>query len=198
MLLKEKLRDKKILLASQSPRRQQLLTELGIPFELRVNSVEDETYPEDLPYNEIPEYLAKKKAEPLLKNLRSNEILITSDTIVWCNGRLIGKPVDRKDAILILNELSDNKHVVVTGICLSSNIKTHLFSSITDVYFRKLSMEEIEYYVDLYKPFDKAGAYGIQEWIGYVAVERIDGSFYNVMGLPLQKLYKELLDFVGD
>jgi septum formation protein len=155
----------------------------------------EEVYPEDLSYNKIPEYLAKKKAEPLLKSLRSNEILITSDTIVWCNNRIIGKPIDRKDAIRILDELSNNKHVVVTGICLSSMKKTHLFSSITDVYFRKLSVEEIEFYVDKYKPFDKAGAYGIQEWIGYVGVERIDGSFYNVMGLPLQKLYKELMDF---
>jgi septum formation protein len=198
MILHQNLNDIKLVLASQSPRRQHLLKELGLPFELRHSSVDEDEYPGNLPFTEIPIYLAKKKAKPLFATLKPNEILITSDTIVWCNNRIVGKPADRLDAVRILNELSDNKHVVVTGVCLTSISKEKVFNSVTDVYFRALMPDEIDYYIDTFKPFDKAGAYGIQEWIGYVGVERIEGSFFNVMGLPIQKLYLELLSFIND
>lgn len=198
MLLHQLLKGKSIVLASQSPRRQQLLGELGLPFEVRLNGEGDETYPHDLHYLEIPVFLARKKAEPYKPTLASNEILITSDTLVWCNGEILGKPADRQNAIEMLQALSGNMHTVVTGVALTHNGKDHAFSSLTDVYFRHLSDEEIAYYVDTYKPFDKAGAYGIQEWIGYVGVERIDGSYFNVMGLPVQKLYSELIALLKD
>lgn len=197
MLLHHLLKGKSIVLASQSPRRQQLLAELGLPFEVRVNGEVDETYPSNLNPREIPEYLAKKKAESYIKSLASHEILLTSDTIVLCNGMVLGKPTDRQNAIDILQQLSGCKHSVITGVALSYNNLQHTFSAITDVYFRKLAEDEIFYYVDTFKPFDKAGAYGIQEWIGYVGVERIDGSYYNVMGLPVQKLYTELIAFLS-
>jgi septum formation protein len=196
VILLNKLKDKVLVLASQSPRRQQLLSELGLPFIVRLNGNEDETYPEDLPYFEIPVYLAKKKADAFAKSLSDNEILITSDTIVYCNTKVLGKPSDREHAIEILKELSGRKHTVITGVSLLHKGIQHCFAVSTDVYFRNLLAEEIEYYVDQFKPFDKAGAYGIQEWIGYVGVERIDGSYFNVMGLPVQKLYAELCEFL--
>jgi len=196
VILNQLLEGKKVILASQSPRRQHLLRELGIPFEVRLNGDDNESYPESLTFNEIPVFLAKKKAKPFENSLSNNEILITSDTIVWCNGKVLGKPVDREDAINILKELSNNKHIVVTGVSIIHRGKEHSFAASTDVYFRELSLEEITYYVDKFKPFDKAGAYGVQEWIGYVGVERIDGSYFNVMGLPVQKLYVELLNFL--
>jgi septum formation protein len=198
MILNQKLDRYKIILASKSPRRQHLIGELGIAFEVRLNGDTDESYPSDLSFNEIPIYLAQKKAEPLIGNLSANEILITSDTIVWCDNTIVGKPADRSDAIRILEQLSGKKHVVVTGVKLTSGIKSRTFSAHTDVYFRKLTHEEIEYYVDTFKPFDKAGAYGIQEWIGYVGVERIEGSYFNVMGRPVQKLYMELSGFIDE
>ncbi|HNS30836.1 MAG TPA: Maf family nucleotide pyrophosphatase [Tenuifilaceae bacterium] len=196
MILKDKLNGKKIVLGSKSPRRQQLINQLDIPFEVRVTNDDDETHPEGLLYTEVPEYLAKKKSDRLLNSLKDNEILITSDTIVWCKNRIVGKPESREDAIEILGQLSDDRHEVVTGICLAGLGKTRLFHVSTTIFFRKLSRSEIEYYVDNYRPYDKAGAYGIQEWIGCIGVERIEGSFYNVMGLPLQTLYAELLAFV--
>lgn len=196
MILNQLLQGKKLVLASQSPRRQHLLSQLGVDFEVRLNGEADESYPDSLNFAEIPEYLAKKKAEPYLDSLSNNEILITSDTIVWCNGRVLGKPADRGDAVSILKELSNNKHEVITGVYLIYNGNQRSFSAKTDVYFRALTIEEIDFYIDNFKPYDKAGAYGIQEWIGYVAVERIDGSYFNVMGLPIQKLYTELIDFL--
>lgn len=198
MLLHQLLKGKTIILASQSPRRQQLLAELGLPFEVRFYNEVDESYPNTLLYTEIPVYLAKKKAEPYKSTLQDNEILITSDTIVWCEGQVLGKPSHRDDAVDILRTLSGNKHTVVTGVAMTHMARTHNFIAETDVYFRQLADEEIGYYIDNFKPFDKAGAYGIQEWIGYVGVERIDGSYFNVMGLPVQKLYSELLGFLQE
>lgn len=197
-MLSDILKGKKLILASKSPRRQQLLRELGVEFEVRTNGDDEELFPDNLSMVEIPIYLAKYKARPLIGKLKSNEILITSDTIVWCNGHVIGKPNDEVDAYKILSLLSGNKHTVVTGVCLSTQSKTKTFFATTDVYFKKLSDEEILYYIKNYKPFDKAGAYGIQEWIGFIGVERIDGSYFNVMGLPVQQLYTELQDFVKE
>ncbi len=192
------LKGKTIILASQSPRRQQLLSELGLPFEVRVNGEVDETYPQSIMPEDIPVYLAAKKSQAFRASLASNEILLTSDTIVICEGKVLGKPIDRQHAIDTLSSLSGSMHSVITGVALFYNGKERTFSSTTDVYFRELTLDEIEFYVDTYKPFDKAGAYGIQEWIGYVGVERIDGSYFNVMGLPVQKLYSELTRFLGE
>ena len=192
------LKGKTIILASQSPRRQQLLSELGLPFEVRVNGEVDETYPQSIMPEDIPVYLAAKKSQAFRATLVSNEILLTSDTIVICEGKVLGKPIDRQHAIDTLSSLSGSMHSVITGVALFYNGKERTFSSTTDVYFRELTLDEIEFYVDTYKPFDKAGAYGIQEWIGYVGVERIDGSYFNVMGLPVQKLYSELTRFLGE
>lgn len=183
-------------MASQSPRRQQLLKELGLPFEVRLNGKVNESYPSNMGYLDIPVYLAQKKIEPVVATLANNEILIASDTIVWCKGKVLGKPVNRQDAIDMLTELSGTNHSVVTGVAITDGKRVQTFSSVTEVYFRSLSDSEKSYYVDNFKPFDKAGAYGIQEWIGYVAVERIEGSYFNVMGLPVQKLYSELLSFL--
>ncbi|MFO8020897.1 MAG: Maf family nucleotide pyrophosphatase [Perlabentimonas sp.] len=196
MLLHNSLKGLKLVLASKSPRRQHLLAELGVPFEVRLNGEVDESYPPDLPHTEIPVYLAQKKAKPLLKTLAENEVLITSDTIVWCSEQVLGKPTDRSDAIAILQELSGKRHDVITGVSLIFKGNEHSFAATTQVFFKELSQEEIIYYVDKYKPYDKAGAYGIQEWIGYVGVERIDGSYFNVMGLPVQRLYTELQSFI--
>ncbi|MFA5647820.1 MAG: Maf family nucleotide pyrophosphatase [Bacteroidales bacterium] len=196
MLLHQLIKGKTIVLASQSPRRQQLLKELGLPFEVRLNGEVNESYPSNMGYLDIPVYLAQKKIEPVVATLANNEILIASDTIVWCKGKVLGKPVNRQDAIDMLTELSGTNHSVVTGVAITDGKRVQTFSSVTEVYFRSLSDSEKSYYVDNFKPFDKAGAYGIQEWIGYVAVERIEGSYFNVMGLPVQKLYSELLSFL--
>lgn len=197
-MLNDIIKGKRLILASKSPRRQQLLRELGFDFEVRANGDDEELFPDGLTMTEIPIYLAKHKAKPLLSTLSDNEILITSDTIVWCNGHVIGKPNSNDDAFRILSMLSGNKHVVVTGVCISSNEQSKAFYATTDVYFRKLTDEEIWYYVNNYKPFDKAGAYGIQEWIGFIGIERIEGSYFNVMGLPVQMLYVELQSFINN
>lgn len=196
MVLNHRLKKYNVILASQSPRRQHLLTELGVDFEVSVGSNSDESYPSNLSYNQIPEFLAKKKAKPLLSNLKSNDILITADTIVWCEGSVVEKPIDRNDAVRILRFLSGQKHIVVTGVAISNPLTSKSFTSETEVFFRELTDEEIEYYIDTFKPYDKAGAYGIQEWIGYIGIESINGSYFNVMGLPVQKLYCELIDFL--
>lgn len=180
-----------LILASSSPRRQQLMRDAGMTFEVRTKEVE-ERYPADLTAEEIPVYLSKLKASAFEKELKPNDLLITADTVVCLHGEVIGKPHDREDAIRILQRLSGNRHTVVTGLCLTTAKQQRVLSVSTDVYFRTLEEDEILYYIDTYKPFDKAGAYGIQEWIGYVGIERIDGSFYNVMGLPVQTLYREL------
>lgn len=195
LLLKDKFKNKRIILASRSPRRQFLLGELGIDFDVIENSHPDENYPESLGKEEIPVYLAIRKSEALDRVVDSDTLLITADTIVWCRGRVLNKPADREDAIRILKELSGCRHEVVTGVCLRSLTRTVSFHSVTDVYFHALSHEEIIYYVDQYSPYDKAGAYGIQEWIGYTGIKAIKGSYFNVMGLPVDKLYRELLDF---
>ena len=181
----------KLILASASPRRQQLMKDAGFTFEVRLKNVE-EKYPQELHWENVPEYLSKVKASAFREELKADEVLITADTVVCIHVRILGKPADRKEAISMLQELSGNRHLVVTGVSVTTRTEQLSFSSRTDVFFKRLSNEEIEFYVDTYKPFDKAGAYGIQEWIGYIGIERIEGSFYNVMGLPIQKLYETL------
>lgn len=189
--------DYQIILASQSPRRHYLLKEIGLEFEIKLKQLVEETYPDNLLKEEIPLHIAKKKANSY-GALEDKEILITADTIVWLNGSVLQKPVDQDDAIKILKQLSGNCHQVYSGVCIKSNNKSVLFSACTDVYFKKLTYAEIDYYINHFQPFDKAGAYGIQEWIGYIGVEKINGSFFNVMGLPIQKLYTKLDDFIND
>lgn len=189
--------DYKIILASQSPRRHYLLKEIGLEFEFKLKQFIDESYPDHLIKEDIPLYIAKNKAKQY-GNLQDQEILITADTIVWLDGKVLQKPVDYEDAVRILKELSGKCHQVYTGVCLKSKEKEVMFSACTDVYFKKLTYAEIDYYINHFKPFDKAGAYGIQEWIGYIGVEKINGSFFNVMGMPIQKLYTELDDFINE
>lgn len=182
----------KIILASKSPRRIELLESLGLNSETRPFEEVDESFPSHLRGGEIPLYLAKKKAEAFSGSLDENEILLTADTIVWHRGKLLGKPVDRADAIQMLEELSGDHHTVFTGVCLLFRGKYRSFCVESKVFFKELSSKEINYYVDVFEPYDKAGAYGIQEWIGYIGVERIEGSYFNVIGLPVQRLYHEL------
>ncbi|MHB9055145.1 MAG: Maf-like protein [Paludibacteraceae bacterium] len=178
-----------IILGSASPRRNELLKGLDIDFEIQTNEVE-ETYPDDLIGVDIPMYLAQKKADAY--KLQGNTLLITADTIVWMDGKVYGKPADRDDARKMLQTLSGRMHQVITGVCVKTSEGKRVFHVITDVYFCRFSDSEIEYYLDHYKPYDKAGSYGVQEWIGYIAVERIEGSYFNVMGLPVQRLYNVL------
>ena len=183
--------DIKLVLGSKSPRRQALIQELGFPVEIRTKEVE-EIYPDDLPTHEVPAYLSKLKAEPLRNSLAGDELLVTSDTIVLFDGRVVGKPSDANAAKEMLSKLSGNTHTVITGVSLTSNEKQVTFSSKTTVFFDELSSEEINHYVDTFQPLDKAGSYGIQEWIGYIGVKKIEGCYYNVMGLPLHDLYKNV------
>lgn len=196
MLLHEKLRPYRLILASRSPRRRQLLAGAGIDYELAADYDVEEVYPDGLPAEEVPSYLSELKSAAYPNTLTDSDILITADTVVCLDGRLIGKPADRADALAILGRLSGHRHTVVTGTTLRTAGRQRTFAVRSDVWFRTLTDEEIMYYVDTYKPFDKAGAYGVQEWVGYVAIERIEGSFYNVMGLPMQRLYLELEEFV--
>jgi septum formation protein len=182
------------ILASKSPRRQELLHSLGIGFKVLLND-EEENYPENLTREEIPVYLAELKAKHFLNELKENDLLITADTIVWLSGEVLGKPANQKEAVNTLQKLSGREHQVISGVCLTSFQKQKSFFSISNVRFKKLSLSEIEYYVSEFKPFDKAGAYGIQEWIGYIGITHIEGSFYNVMGLPVQQLYTEIQNF---
>jgi len=182
------------ILASKSPRRQELLHSLGINFQVVTKEV-DESFPDCLTMEEIPVFLAELKAKHFLSDLKENDLLITADTIVWFKGEVLGKPENRQDAIETLQKLSGHEHQVISGVCLTSLKKQKSFYSISNVSFKQLSLDEIEYYVSEYKPFDKAGAYGIQEWIGYVGITHIEGSFYNVMGLPIQQLYTEIQNF---
>lgn len=186
--------DYKIILASASPRRQQLMRDAGFEFEIRLKETE-EIYPETLVSTEVPVYLSRLKAAAFADEIQEGELLITADTVVCLGAKILGKPKNREHAIEILYQLSGQKHTVVTGVCLTTRHKQQTFSSFTDVYFKELTEDEIVYYIDHYKPFDKAGAYGIQEWIGYIGIKRIDGSFYNVMGLPVQQLYTTLQSF---
>jgi len=194
LLLPEKLEDYKIILASQSPRRQLLLKGLDIPFTVIVKDVE-EKFPEELKREEIALYLSELKAAAFDNEIDDKTLVITADTIVWINNQVLSKPKDFDDAVSILTQLSGNMHEVITGVCLKTKAKTHTFYALTNVYFKKLSQKEIHYYVSNYKPYDKAGAYGAQEWIGYVAIEHIEGSYFNVMGLPTRLLYDELMKF---
>ena len=184
-----------IILGSNSPRRRELLAGLDLDFEVKVIPGLEEHYPATLQPEEIPVFLAKQKAAAYIPTLPEKTLLITADTIVWNRNEVIGKPKNREEAIRMLQSLSGHEHHVVTGVCLTTTEKQKAFSVISAVKFATLTDEEIGYYVDKYQPFDKAGAYGIQEWIGYVGVESINGSFYNVMGLPVQRLYQELKKF---
>lgn len=183
-----------LVLASGSPRRSQLLRESGYQFEIRTKDVE-EIYPDDLPVREVPEYLAKLKAGASKDSLAENEVMLTADTIVLQNNIIFGKPKDRNDAIRILGELSGKMHEVITGVCLVSQNKQTTFSVVSKVFFEELTREEIEYYIDNFEPFDKAGAYAIQEWMGHCKIAKIDGSYSNIMGLPMETVYKELAAF---
>ena len=183
-----------IVLASKSPRRKQLLQEIGIPFSVETIEV-DEVYPENLPVEEVAAYLAKLKATPFINNIDDYKLIITSDTIVCVDNQILGKPAGYEEAFEMLRLLSGRSHQVMTGVNLFSQSKSISFTTTTTVHFKVLSKEEIGYYLDNFKPYDKAGAYGIQEWIGHIAVERIDGSYFNVMGLPIQRLYEELRKF---
>ena len=185
----------KVILASNSPRRKELLGGLGIDFEVRTLQGIDESYPRNLKGEEIPIYISGKKAEAYHSTIAEDEMVITADTIVYDAGQVLGKPANREDAINMLRQLSGHAHDVITGVSIVTKQKTVQFASVSKVHFTTLTDEEITYYVDHFKPFDKAGAYGIQEWIGYVAVTRIEGSYFNVMGLPIQRLYTELKKF---
>lgn len=185
----------KIILASQSPRRRELLAGLGIPFEVRVIEDIDEHFPEQLPASETALYIAKRKAEAYRGQIADDELIITADTVVIVGDEILGKPADEADALRMLRLLSGRTHQVTTGVCLMTTKMQRSFDVTTDVTFKTLTDEEIMYYVNRYKPFDKAGAYGIQEWIGYIGVTGLHGSYYNVMGLPVQRIYTELQAF---
>ncbi len=195
-MLKDLLQPYSVLLASASPRRQMLLSELDFKFTVPELLEIEEDFPSELPKNEVAGFLAQKKAQAYMPLLASNAILITADTIVVCNSSVLGKPTSLDDAKEMLRLLSGREHDVVTGVSLVHRNHTRVFSVDTKVKFRNLSTAEINYYVEKYQPLDKAGAYGIQEWIGYVGVESINGSYFNVMGLPVQRLYMELEEFV--
>ena len=180
-----------IILASQSPRRRELLKGLDIDFRIEVIDV-DESYPNGMMGVEIPMYLAEKKANAYRSIMQDNTLLITADTIVWHEGRVMNKPSNETEARQMLTKLSGKTHQVITGVCISSLRKRRVFHVISEVRFARLTDAEIDYYLDNYKPYDKAGSYGVQEWIGFVGVEHINGSYFNVMGLPVQRLYNEL------
>jgi len=184
-----------LILASNSPRRKELLAGLDIPFEVRLIPDIDESFPDDLPPSAIPVYIARKKADAYRMTIKENELIITADTVVIVDDKVINKPKDRDDAIRMLQMLSGRAHEVITGVVMTTNSKQVVFADHSIVDFAVLEDDEIVYYVDTFRPFDKAGAYGIQEWIGFVGVQGIRGSFYNVMGLPVQRLYQELKHF---
>lgn len=186
----------KLILASKSPRRQALIAELGIPFEVRIKEVE-ENYPADLEPHKVPEFLAKLKAVPLRAELADQEVLLTSDTVVILDKQVLGKPADAEEAKKMLRSLSGKTHEVITGVSLLSLHEEVVFSSCTKVTFSALEDSEIDYYVAAFKPYDKAGSYGIQEWIGYIGVQKIEGCYYNVMGLPLHDVYRTLKQRFG-
>lgn len=192
----ENLKKYKLILASNSPRRKELLGGLGLEYEVRTLKGIDESYPEGLDFTDIPLHIARAKANAYKTTMHEDELLITADTIVWAESKVLGKPVDADDARQMLRVLSGKTHQVVTGVCLTGAGRQRAFSTVTDVTFDTLTDSEINYYIEQYRPFDKAGAYGIQEWIGYVGVTSINGSYFNVMGLPVQRLYKELQQWV--
>lgn len=183
-----------IILASQSPRRRQILKDAGVNFESRTKDTEEGFSP-TMSKRDVPVFLAKKKAQAFMEELKENELLITADTVVIIENQILNKPANREEAIKMLQLLSGKKHEVVTGVCLTTDQKQVSFDDITNVHFLPLSLSDIEYYVDEFKPFDKAGSYGIQEYIGYIGIEKIEGSFFNVMGLPIHKVISELRRF---
>ena len=191
----DNLKKYRIILASNSPRRRELLSGLGIDYEVRTLQGIDESYPDDLPVEQIAGYIATEKAAAYQKQMAADELLITADTIVVVAGEVMGKPHDANDARRMLHKLSNCTHQVITGVCLTTADRQRCFSVTTDVTFKALTDEEIDYYISHYRPFDKAGAYGIQEWIGYIGVTGLNGSYFNVMGFPVQRLYTELCSF---
>ena len=188
----ENLNKYKVILASNSPRRKELLSGLGIDYKVKTLPNIDESFPEGLSEVETAAYIARAKADAYRTIMQPDELIITADTIVWLDGEVMGKPIDGEDARRMLRALSGKTHQVITGVCLTTIDSQKAFATVTDVTFCRLSEEEIDYYVDHYRPMDKAGSYGIQEWIGFVGVESISGSYFNVMGLPIQRLYTEL------
>jgi len=196
-MLTEKLRDTKLILGSGSPRRQFFLRELGLDFEVRPKDI-DENYPEGLKAAQISDYLAVLKAKPFLEEIRENELLITADTIVWLDGTALGKPGSEAEAVAMLKRLSGRSHQVISSVALTAAKRQWLIHDTTEVLFKQLREEEIMYYVKHYAPYDKAGAYGIQEWIGYIGIESIRGSYFNVMGFPVQKFYQLLSDILAE
>ena len=182
----------RIILASNSPRRRELLAGLGLDFEVRILPGIDESYPPTLPVEQIAEHIATKKADAYREQMSADELIITADTIVVAAGEVMGKPHDAADARRMLHALSNRTHQVITGVCLTTQHMQKRFSVTTDVTFKALTDKEIDYYIATYRPYDKAGAYGIQEWIGYIGVTGLKGSYFNVMGLPVQRIYTEL------
>ena len=194
-MLKELLKDKHIILASGSPRRQQFFKELGLDFEIRLKEV-DEIYPPKLKHFEISDYLAQLKSLPFEEELKENDILITSDTIVWHNNIALGKPRNEKEAFEMLSSMSDATHEVITSVCFKTTSFQKTVASVTKVTFKALTTAEINYYIKNYKPFDKAGGYGIQEWIGAIGITKIEGNYNTVVGLPVNVVYRELLNLI--
>jgi septum formation protein len=194
-MLKKLLQQHTIILGSASPRRKELLSDIGLEFSIKTTDKEED-FPAALKEQEIAEFLAKQKSEFLSENLKETDLLITADTIVSFNGELLNKPNDKKEASNTLSKLSGHTHKVITGVCIKSIRKEVLFSATTFVTFKKLSKEEINYYIDNCNPYDKAGAYGIQDWIGKIGIQKIDGSYANVVGLPTEKLYEQLKSFI--
>lgn len=192
-MLREKLANKNVILASGSPRRQQFLRDLDLDFEIRLKEIE-EVFPKDLKAHEITNYLAELKANVFSDELTKNDILITSDTIVWLENKALGKPKNAEDAFVMIQEMSGKAHEVITSVCIKTLERSVTFYETTKVFFLNLTDSEIKYYINLYQPFDKAGSYGIQEWIGLVGIEKIEGSYANVVGLPTHRLYYELMN----
>ena len=194
-MLDKILSGRKLILASASPRRRELLAGLGVDFAIDTGNTFEEVIPDGLPQPQVPEYMAKGKSHGFHRELQSDEIIITADTMVLCEDEIMGKPKDREDAVRMIGKLQDNTHTVYTGVCIRSLEKEVSFTVGTNVQFGKLTPDEISYYIDTCKPFDKAGAYGVQDWIGYAAIKGIEGSYFNVVGLPVHRLYNELKNF---
>ena len=194
-MLDKILSGRKLILASASPRRRELLAGLGVDFIIDTCNTFEEVIPGGLPHPQVPEYMAKGKSHGFHRELQSDEIIITADTMVLCEDEIMGKPKDREDAVRMIGKLQDNTHTVYTGVCIRSLEKEVSFTVGTNVQFGKLTPDEISYYIDTCKPYDKAGAYGVQEWIGYAAIRGIEGSYFNVVGLPVHRLYNELKNF---
>lgn len=192
------IKGKKIILASGSPRRKELLAALDLEFTVDTGNTFEERYSPDTPHTKVPEVMSVGKSHGFHRPLEDDEILVTSDTMVLCGDEIMGKPKDREDAVRMLKMLSDREHQVITAVTIRSNAREKTFSDTAEVFFKKLTDEEINYYIDTYRPFDKAGAYGIQEWIGYVGISRLEGSFFNVMGFPTQRFYEEFQEFLKD